>query len=236
MDPIESFNQNSSVILRIALNVELELEEFIFQYLFDKKNNKIQIFKDLILPSLNFDRKRKIFGDICIFEEIKKEECTRILGEIDFVKNTRNQIAHYLSEHIEETDEFILRRRPSLLKNNKDEVLRVTDKLVKDIGEKYISIRLHLNEIQNELIEKRRFLSKPLADYYLGRKIKDIDKDWIQKKLEKLKTIEDILLDLNQTINNGSSIMNVEEMELLSKLVERLQGEEAFILESFSDF
>ena len=76
------------------ISIELELEEFISQYLFDTKNNKIQLFKDLILPSLNFDRKTKILKEICDFEKIQDEN---LFKEIAFVKSTRNKIAHYLS-------------------------------------------------------------------------------------------------------------------------------------------
>lgn len=197
------------------------------------KKNKIQLFKDVILSSLNFERKVKILKEICDLEKIQDKD---LFEEIVFVKDTRNKIAHYLAEYLEESNEYILKKRPSLKQHEDTDFLKVTDKLVIGIGEKYDSIRLRLYTMQNKLVEKRRFLSKPLADYYMRIKMKEIEKKFNQEKLKKLKIMEDILLGLNQIIGNESNILKTEEIEQLSTIIERLREEETIIIESFSDF
>jgi len=226
MDPMDSFNRNSATILRLALNVELLLEDFISQYFFDIKTNKLQIFKDLIIPYLNFENKKNIFKEICKFEKIEEETMLKIFQEITYVQQTRNRISHDLAIYSEQYQDYILMKRPSLIKAN-EEILQVNDQLSSAISNKYMWLLRELIEINNKLLKSRRYSPKSLVDYSV---LRDFGKDSKTKDyIDDYLFNQEVIQLIEQLIHKAKSKMDKETKNQINLFLKRLMDEESIL-------
>ncbi len=91
----EEFHRRCGEILRLALVVEFYLEFFIFKYFCEDQADKEFLLNKLILNRLGFVSKIKIFEEICKEEKIEPEKFRKIIKSANFVRETRNQVAHY---------------------------------------------------------------------------------------------------------------------------------------------
>jgi hypothetical protein len=226
MDPMESFDKNSAIILRLALNVELLLEDFIAQYFFDIKTNKLQIFKDLIISQFDFEDKKNIFKDICKFEKIDKEIISKISSEITFVQQTRNRISHDLAVYSEQYQNYILRKRPSLIRTN-EEILQVNEQLSSNISDKYTWLLREFIGIDNLLLKSKRYRPKFLVDYSVQS---DFKKDPKTKYyIDDYLFTQEIIQLIEQLMHRAKSKIDKETQDQLNLFLKRLMEEESIL-------
>lgn len=153
---VESFHRRCGEILRLALAVEEDLDFFISNYFCRPQNYRTFLLNDLILVNTTFGRKVDIFKEICKKENINVRE---IIETINFIKKTRNKIAHF-EAHIEnpKNNEITLWSRESV--KYKEDILKPTDELVKELNEKKIFAINGINKIYLDLLKKENSLSK----------------------------------------------------------------------------
>lgn len=127
---------------------------FISKYFCYPQSDKEFLLSDSILIKMAFERKIKIFEEICEKEEIKHEKFRGVIKSIDFVKQIRNKVAHH-EAFVHGPEEGIkLRPRKSVM-YKKDE-LKLTDELIKEVDEKRLSAIRGMTKIHSELIERFR--------------------------------------------------------------------------------
>jgi hypothetical protein len=73
-EPHDTANRVAGEILRIAVNVEHELDLLIMYYILDFKTSKQNFLSDEILQRLSFQRKIELITNICKIEEYKKNQ------------------------------------------------------------------------------------------------------------------------------------------------------------------
>ena len=159
MDKIEKdnqiFHQNSGEIIRMALHIESKLDFFIANYFVSPQNHKTFLFEDLILTeNSGFGRKINIFKEICQHENIEKEWMDKIIKAIKFVQTKRNRVAHGEAYILNREEGITLQKRKSVT-YKKDE-LKLTDGLMKEIGEKRIFALQEITKIYLELSNPSR--------------------------------------------------------------------------------
>jgi hypothetical protein len=71
-EPHDTANRVAGEILRIAVNVEHELDLLIMYYILDFKTSKQNFLSDEILQRLSFQRKIELITNICKIEEYLK--------------------------------------------------------------------------------------------------------------------------------------------------------------------
>ena len=150
MNPNEALSKHIGDILRYALNVELFLEDFLINYYFACPSDKIELFNDSILFEMKFDWKIKCFENICKHEKINAKQ---LIKDIRDIQKTRNKVAHYLSEYNEEKNNVILKKKTT---SKEKDSLFLDDKINAEIGERMMSIRKRIYDIQNDLLRKGR--------------------------------------------------------------------------------
>ncbi len=156
-EPHATFHRRCGEILGISLSTEVCIENFITEYFFRQEIKKTYEFEDLILRPMNFNLKVALFKEICKNNKITDSTIKNTIRDLNFVRNTRNKIAHYLSTYEQLSDDprngrIILLRKKSSKVRGKD-TLDVTDELVKEISVRYFSIMKGVVETHNRLIE-----------------------------------------------------------------------------------
>ena len=159
LEPHDTFHRRSGEILRIAVNVESELEYFLTTYFCGISSYKNNLFEDEILLNMGFERKIALFKKICKHEKFNQKRLKSIVNDFNFVKEIRNKIAHFGSRYEDPVDnpdkaKIILWSRKSV-KYRKDS-LDITDELSQEINKRYFSARKGIFEVQNYLIERQK--------------------------------------------------------------------------------
>ncbi len=158
LEPHDTFNIYSGEVLRLAVNIESYLEQFISDYFIRPQNDRSRTFEDLILIKMNFDRKIHLFKEICKLEEINDDILKNVLKDINFIKGIRNKVAHFETTYEQLSDDpndakIILWNKKSYRERNKDS-LDLTDKLMREIKERQFSALQGIVEIKKELHER----------------------------------------------------------------------------------
>jgi len=129
---IEKFERNIGAILRMALNIETQLEFFISNYFVKPQSAKTFFFNDKIVLKSTFERKKNIFREICKREKFDEKEICKIIKSIEFVQHARNSVAHWDSERLSENT-IQLRKRKSY--TTVKDILKIDEDLVKKVDE-----------------------------------------------------------------------------------------------------
>ena len=134
-DENQAFHRRVGEILRIAVNVEEDLDFFIANYFCTPQSYKTFLLKDLwLVERTGFGRKINIFKKICKEEKIDEKRVNGIVGAMNFVIEKRNMAAHGEAFVYDKEEGIKLQTRKSMKK--KEQELKVTDDLVKQIDEK----------------------------------------------------------------------------------------------------
>ncbi|AKB68573.1 hypothetical protein DU57_12315 [Methanosarcina mazei] len=141
----KNFNEKCGKILRMTIHIEDYLDLFISNYFCVSQDRKMFLLKDLIITTLNFDRKKNIFLEICKEEGIEKNITNDINEKLSFIQSVRNRIAHDDTYFYPDKNEITLLKRKSI--TYKRDELRITDDLVKEIDEKSLSCRSKINDV-----------------------------------------------------------------------------------------
>jgi hypothetical protein len=149
------FHKNCGEILRVALNIESELDFFISNYFCYLQNYKTFLFADLILVErMGFGRKIEIFKEICKKENVDKERIDKIVESIEFVQRIRNRVAHDEAFVSDQKEGIKLQKRKSV-KYKRDEI-KITGDLVKKVDEKRLSSIQEIVKLYMELSNPSR--------------------------------------------------------------------------------
>ncbi len=150
------FHKNCGEILRMALNIESELDFFISNYFCSPQSYKTFLFKDLILVEhhMVFGRKIEIFKEICKKENIGKERIDKIVDAVKFVNRIRNRVAHDEAFVSDQKEGIKLQKRKSV-KYKQDEI-EITYDLVKKVDEKRLSAIQEIVKLYMELSDPSR--------------------------------------------------------------------------------
>ena len=159
LEPHDTFHRRSGEILRIAVNVEAELELFLSTYFCGLSSYKNNIFEDEILLNMGFERKISLFKKICKYEKFDQKRLAGIIDDFNFVKEIRNKIAHFGSTYEgspEDPDKakLILWSRKSV-KYRKDS-LDITNELTQEVSKRYFSARKGMDEVHNYLLDRQK--------------------------------------------------------------------------------
>lgn len=141
----KSFNERCGRILRTTINIENYLDLFISNYFCTPQNRRTFLLNDLIIATLNFDRKKKIFFEICKEEGIEKNIINDINEKLNFIQSIRNRIAHDDTYFYTDKNEITLLKRKSI--TYVCDELRITDDLVKEINEKSLFSINKINDV-----------------------------------------------------------------------------------------
>ena len=142
------FHRNCGEILRMAINIESELEFFISNYFCSPQSYKTFLFKDSILVKcVTFEHKIEIFREICKKEDIDKEQINKIVKSVRFVQKIRNRVAHDEAFVSDQKEGIKLQKRKSVT-YKKDEI-KITGDLVETADEKRLFsiqeiVKLHM--------------------------------------------------------------------------------------------
>jgi len=94
-DENQAFHRRVGEILRIAVNVEEDLDFFIANYFCTPQSYKTFLLKDLwLVEQTGFGRKINIFKKICKEEKIDEKRVNGIVEATNFVIEKRNMAAH----------------------------------------------------------------------------------------------------------------------------------------------
>jgi len=147
----EQFHRRCGEILRMALGVEFALEFFIFKYFCMDQADKEYLLHKFVLNRLGFESKIKIFEEICKGEEIEPEKFRKISKSANFVRETRNRVAHY--EAVSDQKKGIRLRKGVIFE--KDE-LKLTKELIEEVDKERLSVIQGMTKIHLGLIERSR--------------------------------------------------------------------------------
>lgn len=148
------FHKNSSQILGMALNIEMQLDDFIANYFVNPQNYRTFVLKDLIIVDMNFERKIKIFADICKKEKIDKTWLKEIRESIEFVKRIRNRVAHDQATFYPQEEKIVLQKKKSVT-YKKDE-LEITDTLVDEVDRKRLFCLQEISKVAIRISEPKK--------------------------------------------------------------------------------
>ena len=149
------FHRNCGEILRMAINIESELEFFISNYFCSPQSYKTFLFKDSILVKyVTFEHKIEIFREICKKEDIDKEQINKIVKSVRFVQKIRNRVAHGEAFVSDQKEGIKLQKRESV-KYKKDEI-KITGDLVKKVDEKRLFSIQEIVKLYMELSDPSR--------------------------------------------------------------------------------
>ena len=159
LEPHDTFHRRSGEILRIAVNVESELELFLSNYFLGVSSSKDNIFRDEILLNMGFERKITLFKKICKYEKFNQKKLASIIDDCNFVKDIRNKIAHFGSTYEGSPEDpknakLILWSRKSLV--HRKDSLDITEELSQEIGKRYFAVIKGVGEVYNFLIDKQK--------------------------------------------------------------------------------
>lgn len=129
----QNFNEKCGEILRIQVNIEDRLDFFISNYFCSPQSRRTFLLEDLIITTLNFEKKKSIFLGICKEEGIEKSITKEINTKLKFIQSIRNRVAHDSIWSYPNKNEIILQKRKSI--TYKSDELQITDNLVKEIDE-----------------------------------------------------------------------------------------------------
>jgi len=142
----EDFHRKCGEILRMAIDVESNLDAMISHYFCYPHHDKEILLYESIITKIGFDRKIEILKDICKKEGIKLK--SGLIQSINFVKDIRNQVAHREAWTSKRGEGIELR---PLTVTRPDQILVLTNDLMKEVEEKRLSAIKGLAEIVLEL-------------------------------------------------------------------------------------
>lgn len=148
----KEFHMKCGEIIRMALHVESNLDVFISDYFCSPQSYKTLLLSDSMLIHLRFARKIDIFKEICKREGINGNRAQGITESMNFVRETRNQVAHHEAFVSEPEEGIKLRPRKSVM--YKGDELKLTDELIKKVDEKRLSAIQGITKIHLEFDEK----------------------------------------------------------------------------------
>ncbi len=159
MTVVDVANRVAGEILRIAVNVERELDLFLMYYILGLSINKQNFLSDEILQRMNFQRKIELFEKIGKLEQFDKKKLGKIVSDIKFIQKRRNKVAHYDSSYEEnqEHPELSIFRlwKPESTRYIKDTLVLNQETLDK-IKNRFFSAIKGIVEVTNYIIEKDR--------------------------------------------------------------------------------
>jgi len=91
---IDEFHKNSGEVLRLELEIESQLDMFFYNYFCKIEDNRLLLFKEILLPKLNFESKIRIFKKICEYEKLDTELTQKVYESVKFIQEARNKVAH----------------------------------------------------------------------------------------------------------------------------------------------
>ncbi|WP_255337119.1 hypothetical protein [Methanosarcina sp. KYL-1] len=150
----KNFNEKCGEILRMAVHIEDYFDFFISNYFCAPQDRKTFLLEDLIITTLNFDRKKNIFFKICQEEGIEKSITKDINEKLKFIQSIRNRVAHDAVWSYPDKNEIILQKRKSVT-YKRDELI-ITDDLVKEIDEKRLFCINKISEVHLKISNKSK--------------------------------------------------------------------------------
>ncbi len=150
----KNFNEKCGEILRMAVHIEDYLDFFISNYFCTPQSRKTFLLEDLIIITLNFDKKKNIFLKICKEEGIETSITKEINEKLEFIKSIRNRVAHDAVWSYPDKNEIILQKRKSV--TYKRDELQITEDLVKVIDENRLFCINKINEVYLKISNKSK--------------------------------------------------------------------------------
>ena len=160
-ETVDTANRVAGEILRIAVNIEGDLERFLLYYILDFSAKKQNFLRDEILQRMSFQRKFDLFKKIGKIEHYDKEKFSKIVSDINYIQIRRNKVAHWEScfegdpEHPEQSK---IRLWDTKSTRYKKDTLVLNQKLFDEINKRYLSVYQGIVEVTNFLIEKDRII------------------------------------------------------------------------------
>lgn len=154
----KDFDLKCGEVLRLSLTIEDSLEFFISNYFIKPQIDKTFFFRDELLVNMGFDRKISLFKKICQRESFEKEEVSKALEKINYVKAFRNKVAHWEAEKCGAESPIRLRRKAQRT-TNKD-VWELSDKNMEDFNKQRLEAnklitKFHLEVHNNGTVDER---------------------------------------------------------------------------------
>lgn len=137
------FSKKSGEVLNMALGVETNLEFFISNYFIRPQSGKIFFFNDVFMIKYNFERKVQVFKEICKREKFDEKRVLEIIQSINFIKETRNKVAHWQGEKMFDKP---LRLRNRISETTEKDILELNDELIKKLDEERLKAIHGINE------------------------------------------------------------------------------------------
>ena len=152
---VKEFHRKCGELLSMALHVKSSLDFFISNYFCSPQSYKTFLLSDSILIKMAFERKIKIFEEICKKEEIKHEKFRGVIKSIDFVKQIRNKVAHH-EAFVHGPEEGIKLRPRKYSATDKKHELKLTDELIGKVDKNRLSAIQGITKIRSELFKRSR--------------------------------------------------------------------------------
>lgn len=111
-EPHDTANRVAGEILRISVNLENDIERFLMYCILDFNVKRQNFFRDEIIQSFDFEKKRVLFEKICKIEKYDKKQFEKIRSDIRHIQKIRNKVAHWESNfegNPENPDECLIR-------------------------------------------------------------------------------------------------------------------------------
>ncbi|EMR75020.1 hypothetical protein MBGDF03_00509 [Thermoplasmatales archaeon SCGC AB-540-F20] len=154
-EPHDTANRVAGEILRIAVNLEGELEHFLIYYILGSSSNKQNFLRDEIIQKMSFQRKFGLFKKIGKLEKYDKVKLNKISCNIKYIQERRNKVAHWESslEGSPEHPELgkIRLWSPKSLRYKKD-TLVLNQEILDKINMRYLSASNGIVEVINYFI------------------------------------------------------------------------------------
>jgi len=151
-EKIDEFHKNSGEILRIMIEIEHEVNNFIFNYFCKLESNRWLVFREILLPKLTIEDKLQIFQKICEYEQLNIEFSKKIIQYMRDVQKIRNTVAHDIS-FIKDIDEGPLLHKGGWI-TNQSENIKLDLQFMEDINNKKLVIIQGINKLLDELLAK----------------------------------------------------------------------------------
>lgn len=114
-------------ILRLILNKETMVENILSWYFIPSLDTNTDFFRENIISKMNFERKISLLRKICKREKFDSEE---LMESINFLKDTRNKVAHWELENKLNSHPKFLRKGSN---GKRENILELSEGLLEEI-------------------------------------------------------------------------------------------------------
>lgn len=144
--------------------IESLVEQIIAYHYCSEDLKKMNSFLSLVLSQLNFNSKIKIFLKILEKYIEFKDEYPIIKTSLPNIQSFRNKLAH---SRLDTSYEFIQRRQRKIRlisqRDEKIQLLEITEKLVKQKNKEIATLHMKLNKIANKISKGEVGILKPVV-------------------------------------------------------------------------